>query len=283
MRVRVQREMGFGHWFITGDIFYLFLHYELENSSSMAYTTKQVHEVLCTNTLSHKDNDLTSSILTTLLVVGGFLIPWNDPSPPPRPHRLSEPGRSLAPRVAGFGSAWGSRIGQVSVCTSSPVKCTYEFKTARSHAPYFIEVEYLKRSAHSKPYKPSLLSSSVLKIKSHMPYCITSGSVRRTRSLSWGDRAFLVNRLSTSTRRTLHSARSLRSTAPPRCLQLEHQIRDQSLYNGATAGDLEHTDPNVGHYFYVLKLSWVFFIYFFILMHHCLFPWCFNNDGFNVL
>lgn len=152
-------------------------------------------------------------------------------------------------------AVWGSGIGQVSVCTSIPAKRTYEFKTACSHAPYFIEVEYLKRSAHSKPYKPFLLSSSVLKIKSHMPYCITSGSVTRTRSLSWGDRAFLVNRLSTSTRRTLHSARSLRSPAPPCCLQPEHQISDQSLYNDNTAGDCEHGDPGVGQFFSALKLD----------------------------
>lgn len=45
---------------------------------------------------------------------------------------------------------------QLSICTSSLVKRTYEFKTASSHAPYFIEVEYLKRSTHSKPHKPFL-------------------------------------------------------------------------------------------------------------------------------
>lgn len=45
---------------------------------------------------------------------------------------------------------------QLSICTSSLVKHTYEFKTASSHAPYFIEVEYLKRSTHSKPHKPFL-------------------------------------------------------------------------------------------------------------------------------
>lgn len=191
--------------------------------------------------------------------------PKQTPSPPQA--LRAGPGRSLAPRVAGFCSARGSGIGQVSVCTSSPAERTYEFKTARSHAPYFIEVEYLKRSAHSKPYKPFLLSSSVLKIKSHMPYCITSGSVRRTRSLSWGDRAFLVNRLSTSTRRTLHSARSLRSPAPPCCLLPEHQISDQSLYNHATAGDFKHTDLSVGQLLYVLKLGDVFFIFFDFLFY----------------
>lgn len=46
-----------------------------------------------------------------------------------------------------------SRLWQLSICRASPAKQTYEFQTAWSHAPYFIEVEYLKRSTHSKPYK----------------------------------------------------------------------------------------------------------------------------------
>lgn len=46
-----------------------------------------------------------------------------------------------------------ARLWQLSICRASPAKQTYEFQTARSHAPYFIEVEYLKRSTHSKPYK----------------------------------------------------------------------------------------------------------------------------------
>lgn len=48
----------------------------------------------------------------------------------------------------------GRCLRQLSICASGLVKRDYEFKTASSHAPYFIEVEYLKRSTHSKPHKP---------------------------------------------------------------------------------------------------------------------------------
>lgn len=57
-----------------------------------------------------------------------------------------------------FAASWGLVFNtqadwQLSICRANAAKQTYEFQTARSHAPYFIEVEYLKRSIHSKPYK----------------------------------------------------------------------------------------------------------------------------------